>query len=64
MEWPRRRTTLSKEIWSPIRRDKVTNEAIVEGIERRQASCGECSRHEGPWPASLPRDQEEEEEKL
>jgi hypothetical protein len=51
-----------------IQKDEAVSEAIeamMERIERRQVSCGECSRREGPGPADLPGGQaEEQEEKL
>ncbi len=63
MEWPKRRTPLGKEPPTFLQKDKAVSEAIeamLERIERRQASCGGCSRHEGSGPADLPDYWEEE----
>jgi hypothetical protein len=65
VEWPRRGTPLSKEPRTFLRNDEAVSEAIEakkERIGKRQASCGECSRHEGSGPADLPGNQEEEQE--
>ncbi len=46
-------------------KDKAMSEAIevmTERIEMRQASCGECSRHEGSGPADLPAKWKEQQE--
>jgi hypothetical protein len=46
MEWPKRQTPLGKEPRTFLRKDEALIEAIeamTESIERRQASCGECS---------------------